>query len=101
MARSACCENMGLKKGPWTSDEDQKLLTYIKEHGFGNWRTLPEKAGDDSLFHVTLTKNISLFQFCFVNMLHLFIFCIFIFVVVVGVRLLSHLSLGVGRWMAG
>ncbi|XP_021299638.1 transcription factor MYB106-like [Herrania umbratica] len=45
MARSACCENMGLKKGPWTPDEDQKLLAYIEEHGFGNWRTLPEKAG--------------------------------------------------------
>ncbi|XP_022726760.1 transcription factor MYB16-like [Durio zibethinus] len=45
MARSACFENMGLKKGPWTPDEDQKLLAYIEEHGFGNWRTLPEKAG--------------------------------------------------------
>ncbi|XP_022735664.1 transcription factor MYB106-like [Durio zibethinus] len=45
MARSACSENMGLKKGPWTPDEDQKLLAYIEERGFGNWRTLPEKAG--------------------------------------------------------
>ncbi|XWS23164.1 hypothetical protein CRYUN_Cryun29cG0097600 [Craigia yunnanensis] len=45
MATSACCENMGLKKGPWTPDEDQKLLAHIEEHGFGNWRTLPEKAG--------------------------------------------------------
>ncbi|PPD92776.1 hypothetical protein GOBAR_DD10288 [Gossypium barbadense] len=39
-----CREKMGLKKGPWTPDEDQKLLAYIEEHGLGNWRTLPEKA---------------------------------------------------------
>nr|KJB80242.1 hypothetical protein B456_013G088400 [Gossypium raimondii] len=40
-----CREKMGLKKGPWTPDEDQKLLAYIEEHGLGNWRTFPEKAG--------------------------------------------------------
>ncbi|KMT17345.1 hypothetical protein BVRB_2g040370 [Beta vulgaris subsp. vulgaris] len=36
---------MGLKKGPWTPEEDQKLLAYIEEHGHGNWRALPTKAG--------------------------------------------------------
>ncbi|KAK8488660.1 hypothetical protein V6N13_042379 [Hibiscus sabdariffa] len=35
----------GLKKGPWTPEEDQKLLSYIRQHGDGNWRALPEKAG--------------------------------------------------------
>ncbi|KAL4302274.1 hypothetical protein GQ457_10G029010 [Hibiscus cannabinus] len=34
-----------LKKGPWTPDEDRKLFAYIQQHGFRNWRTLPEKAG--------------------------------------------------------
>ncbi|KAL8518722.1 hypothetical protein ACS0TY_009897 [Phlomoides rotata] len=34
-----------MKKGPWTRDEDQKLLAYIQEHGHGSWRTIPEKAG--------------------------------------------------------
>ncbi|KAL7091378.1 hypothetical protein ACP275_12G101900 [Erythranthe tilingii] len=34
-----------LKKGPWTRDEDQKLLAYIQEHGHGSWRSLPAKAG--------------------------------------------------------
>ena len=60
---------MGLRKGSWTPDEDQKLLAYIEEHGFGNWRTLPEKAGDDSQFHViTLTTYIYyFFQFCSVK----------------------------------
>uniref|UniRef100_A0A1J3I771 Transcription factor MYB76 n=1 Tax=Noccaea caerulescens TaxID=107243 RepID=A0A1J3I771_NOCCA len=35
----------GLKKGAWTSEEDQKLLSYILEHGEGGWRHIPEKAG--------------------------------------------------------
>ncbi|KAE8719426.1 Transcription factor MYB51 [Hibiscus syriacus] len=43
MVRLAGCSE--LKKGPWTPDEDQKLLAYIQQHGFGNWRFLPEKAG--------------------------------------------------------
>ncbi|CAN6675895.1 unnamed protein product [Malus baccata var. baccata] len=45
MGRSPCCEKVGLKKGPWTPEEDQKLLTYIEEHGHGSWRALPAKAG--------------------------------------------------------
>lgn len=45
MGRSPCCDKVGLKKGPWTPEEDQKLLDYIKEHGHGSWRALPSKAG--------------------------------------------------------
>ncbi|KAI4346618.1 hypothetical protein L6164_007500 [Bauhinia variegata] len=45
MGRSPCCEKVGLKKGPWTPEEDQKLLAYIEEHGHGSWRALPSKAG--------------------------------------------------------
>ncbi|KAF8090162.1 hypothetical protein N665_0483s0004 [Sinapis alba] len=45
MGRAPCCDKMGLKKGPWTSEEDQKLLAYVEEHGHGSWRSLPEKAG--------------------------------------------------------
>ncbi|KAF5443359.1 hypothetical protein F2P56_035919 [Juglans regia] len=45
MGRSPCCEKVGLKKGPWTPEEDQKLLAYIGEHGHGSWRALPAKAG--------------------------------------------------------
>ncbi|KAJ0260987.1 Transcription factor MYB16 [Hirschfeldia incana] len=45
MGRSPCCDKLGLKKGPWTQEEDQKLLAYIEEHGHGSWRSLPEKAG--------------------------------------------------------
>ncbi|TYG36792.1 hypothetical protein ES288_D13G091900v1 [Gossypium darwinii] len=52
-----CREKMGLKKGPWTPDEDQKLLAYIEEHGLGNWRTLPEKAANTH----------SLYTFCWLQ----------------------------------
>ncbi|GAA0158115.1 homeodomain transcription factor [Lithospermum erythrorhizon] len=45
MGRIPCSDKNGLKKGPWTPEEDQKLIDYIKEHGYGNWRTLPKNAG--------------------------------------------------------
>jgi transcription factor MYB, plant len=48
MGRSPCCDKVGLKKGPWTPEEDQKLLAYIEEHGHGSWRALPAKAGNDA-----------------------------------------------------
>jgi len=38
-------EKNGLKKGPWTPEEDQKLIDYIHKHGHGKWRTLPKNAG--------------------------------------------------------
>ncbi|GAB4831088.1 hypothetical protein Ancab_005098 [Ancistrocladus abbreviatus] len=45
MGRAPCCDKNGLKKGPWTPEEDQKLIDYIQKHGYGNWRTLPKNAG--------------------------------------------------------
>ncbi|GMH05386.1 hypothetical protein Nepgr_007226 [Nepenthes gracilis] len=45
MGRAPCCDKNGLKKGPWTTEEDQKLIEYIQKHGSGNWRTLPKNAG--------------------------------------------------------
>ncbi|PWA90922.1 homeodomain-like protein [Artemisia annua] len=45
MGRSPCCDKTGLKKGPWTQEEDLKLTQYIDKHGAGNWRTLPKNSG--------------------------------------------------------
>ncbi|KAL6314662.1 hypothetical protein AAG906_027008 [Vitis piasezkii] len=45
MGRTPCCDKNGMKKGPWTVEEDQKLLDYIQKHGHGRWRTLPKNAG--------------------------------------------------------
>ncbi|KAI4322869.1 hypothetical protein L6164_022520 [Bauhinia variegata] len=38
-------KNNGLKKGPWTPEEDRKLIDYIQKHGHCKWRTLPKNAG--------------------------------------------------------
>ncbi|KAG2301224.1 hypothetical protein Bca52824_029875 [Brassica carinata] len=45
MVRTPCCKEEGIKKGAWTPEEDQKLIAYLRLHGEGGWRTLPEKAG--------------------------------------------------------
>jgi len=45
MGRAPCCDKMGLKKGPWTPEEDQKLVAYIQLYGHGSWRALPKHAG--------------------------------------------------------
>ncbi|XP_019056075.1 PREDICTED: transcription factor MYB39-like [Nelumbo nucifera] len=45
MGRSPCCDDNGLKKGPWTPEEDQKLIAYIQQNGHGSWRALPRLAG--------------------------------------------------------
>lgn len=45
MVRAPCCEKMGLKKGPWSPEEDQILINYIQKYGHGNWRALPKQAG--------------------------------------------------------
>jgi myb proto-oncogene protein len=45
MGRTPCCESKGLKKGPWTPDEDKLLLDYVQANAPGNWRMLPKLAG--------------------------------------------------------
>ncbi|KAL3517145.1 hypothetical protein ACH5RR_024047 [Cinchona calisaya] len=46
MGRAPCCDKkMGLKKGPWTPEEDEKLIEYINKNGHGSWRSLPKNAG--------------------------------------------------------
>lgn len=45
MGRAPCCEKMGLKKGPWTPEEDKILVNHIQSFGHSNWRALPKQAG--------------------------------------------------------
>ncbi|KAJ4956647.1 hypothetical protein NE237_013430 [Protea cynaroides] len=45
MGRAPCCDKQGLKKGPWTTEEDEILVEYIKNNGHGSWRSLPKLAG--------------------------------------------------------
>ena len=43
--KAPCCEKKGLKKWPWTPEEDQVLVSHIQKNGHGNWRALPKQAG--------------------------------------------------------
>ncbi|KAL6009221.1 Myb-related protein [Asimina triloba] len=45
MGRPPCCDKLGMKKGPWTPEEDIILVSYIQEHGPGNWRSVPTNTG--------------------------------------------------------
>ncbi|PIA53107.1 hypothetical protein AQUCO_00900018v1 [Aquilegia coerulea] len=45
MGRPPCCDKDGIKKGPWTPEEDIILASYIQEHGPGNWRSVPTNTG--------------------------------------------------------
>jgi len=45
MGRIPCCAKDGVKKGPWTPEEDVNLVSYIQKHGSGNWRSVPANAG--------------------------------------------------------
>ncbi|XP_009146480.1 transcription repressor MYB5 [Brassica rapa] len=40
-----CCTKMGMKRGPWTVEEDKILVSFIKKEGEGRWRSLPKRAG--------------------------------------------------------
>ncbi|XP_068662240.1 transcription factor MYB20-like [Aristolochia californica] len=45
MGRQPCCDKVGLKKGPWTSEEDKKLINFILTSGQCCWRAVPKLAG--------------------------------------------------------
>ncbi|KAI4388915.1 hypothetical protein MLD38_001203 [Melastoma candidum] len=45
MGRQPCCEKIGLKKGPWTAEEDRKLIAFLLTNGQCCWRAVPKLAG--------------------------------------------------------
>lgn len=38
-------EESGLRRGPWTREEDNLLIRYIAQHGEGRWNLLAKCAG--------------------------------------------------------
>lgn len=60
MSTPTCSEEVGVKKGPWTPEEDISLVSYIQEHGPGNWRAVPANTGD--LGCLWCSSSISLVQ---------------------------------------
>lgn len=49
MGRVPCCEKDNVKRGQWTPEEDNKLSSYIAQHGTRNWRLIPKNAGPSSI----------------------------------------------------
>ncbi|CAK9161067.1 unnamed protein product [Ilex paraguariensis] len=45
MGRQPCCDKLGVKKGPWTAEEDRKLVNFILTNGHCCWRAFPKLAG--------------------------------------------------------
>nr|XP_043621470.1 MYB-like transcription factor ODO1 [Erigeron canadensis] len=45
MGRQPCCDKNGLRRGPWTIEEDHKLMTFILNNGIQCWRLVPKLAG--------------------------------------------------------
>ncbi|KAI4350573.1 hypothetical protein L6164_005020 [Bauhinia variegata] len=45
MGRQPCCDKVGLKRGPWTIEEDHKLINFILNNGIHCWRMVPKLAG--------------------------------------------------------
>nr|ABR92760.1 transcription factor TF1 [Gossypium hirsutum] len=43
--RQPCCDKLGVKKGPWTAEEDKKLVNFMRTHGYYCWRAVPKLAG--------------------------------------------------------
>lgn len=62
MVRAPCCDKVGLKKGPWTSEEDQILISYIQNYGHDNWRALPKHAGNYKFLSVFLHEQVQAMQ---------------------------------------
>ncbi|KAK3132834.1 hypothetical protein QOZ80_6AG0528380 [Eleusine coracana subsp. coracana] len=45
MGRQPCCDKLGVKRGPWTAEEDRKLINFILTNGHCCWRAVPKLAG--------------------------------------------------------
>ncbi|KAH1221062.1 Transcription factor MYB20 [Glycine max] len=52
MGRKPFCDKVGLKKGPWTVEEDKKLISLILNNGQCCWRVVPKLKGNASFMQV-------------------------------------------------
>ena len=78
MGRTPCCDKNGLKKGPWTPEEDEKLSRYIHAHGAGNWRNLPKNAG----MHLFRSYQFFLYLYYMIGLISY----IYIYIYVIGLQ---------------
>ncbi|KAJ6416009.1 hypothetical protein OIU84_004746 [Salix udensis] len=45
MGHHSCCNKQKVKRGLWSPEEDEKLITYISTFGHGCWSSVPRLAG--------------------------------------------------------
>ncbi|KAL3655569.1 hypothetical protein CASFOL_001355 [Castilleja foliolosa] len=45
MGHHNCCSKQKVKRGLWSPEEDEKLITYISTYGHGCWSSVPRLAG--------------------------------------------------------
>ncbi|WZZ30626.1 hypothetical protein YC2023_014027 [Brassica napus] len=45
MGRKPCCDKIGLRRGPWSIEEDHRLMNFILNNGIHCWRIVPKLAG--------------------------------------------------------
>lgn len=62
MGRIPCCEKDNVKRGQWTPEEDNKLSSYIAQHGTRNWRLIPKNAGSQ-----TAVSFSNFYDYCFIE----------------------------------
>ncbi|KAK4773344.1 hypothetical protein SAY87_028363 [Trapa incisa] len=43
--RPPCCFKARMDRGPWSEEEDAKILDHVAKHGTGDWTSVPKKTG--------------------------------------------------------
>ncbi|CAL0326405.1 unnamed protein product [Lupinus luteus] len=56
--RAPCCDKTKVKRGPWSPEEDLKLIAFIHKNGHENWRAVPKQA-DESKMESSITSSSS------------------------------------------
>ncbi len=60
MGGHRCCTKQKVKRGLWSPEEDEKLVTYITNHGLGSWSSVPKFAGKYCFNSLSLSLSLSL-----------------------------------------
>jgi transcription factor MYB, plant len=47
MAKQSCCHKKKLRRGLWSPEEDEKLMSHIANYGLGSWSSVPKLAGSN------------------------------------------------------
>jgi len=66
MGRKPCCDKIGLKRGPWTIEEDHRLMNFILNNGIHCWRIVPKLAGTSLFIHACIIR-FPLYSFFFLG----------------------------------